>query len=343
MTRYSTGLVVGKLCPLHRGHELVIRTALRACERVLVLSWAKPELKGMEPERRERWLEALFPQAERLVMTEEKLRALAPPPELATLPGDESDVVLHRRFCAWVCERVFRQRPDAVFTSESYGAPFAEEMSRWFGRRVESVLVDPARAAVPISGTLLRQNVHAYRQFLSPEVYRDFVKRVVLLGGESTGKSSLAEHLATELGTLHVPEYGRELWEARDGALLFEDLLHIGREQVAREERALGRANEWLVCDTSPLTTLFYSRALFGHADPELEALAERRYDRVVLCRGDFPFVQDGTRQDETFRSRQEDWYRAELSAREIDVFEATGTLDARAAAVVQMLHSSAG
>lgn len=339
---FSTGLVVGKFCPLHRGHELLIHTALRACERVIVLSWAKPELPGMGPERRERWLEALFPDTLRVVMTQDKLDALRPPPELATLPGDEVDVVLHRRFSAWIAERVFQARPDAVFTSESYGAPFAAELSRWFGRRVESVLVDPARAVVPISGTRLRRDLHAHRQFLSPEVYRDFVRRVVLYGGESTGKSTLAARLASDLGTHHVEEYGRELWEARDGQLVFEDLLHIGREQVAREESLLGRANAWLVCDTSPLTTLFYSQALFGRADPELEALAARRYDRVVLCRAEFPFVQDGTRQDAAFQARQDAWYRTELAARRIDYVEAAGTLDERAATVVQMLHSRA-
>jgi HTH-type transcriptional regulator, transcriptional repressor of NAD biosynthesis genes len=330
MTRYSTGLVVGKFAPLHRGHELLIRAALGACERVLVLSWAKPELPQMEPERRERWLAALFPETERLVLTQARLTALAPPPELATLPGDDTELELQRRLCAWLCERVFQARPDAVFTSESYGVPWAEEMSRWFGRRVEPVLVDPARARVPISGTRLRADVHAHREFLSPEVYRDFVSRVVLLGGESTGKSTLAERLAAELQTLHVPELGRELWEARGGQLEFDDLVRIGREQVAREEAALERANAWLVCDTSPLTTLLYSRALFGRADPELEALAERRYDRVVLCAADFPFVQDGTRRDETFRQRQQAWYRAELEARAVAWVEAGGSLEQR-------------
>ena len=88
----------------------------------------------------------------------------------------------------------------------------------------------------------------------------------------------------------------------------------IAEGQIAAEDAAARTANRWLFCDTSPLTTLFYSRELFGRAEPELEALAERPYDLTVLCAPDFPFVQDGTRRDERFRTRQHDWYRRALA-----------------------------
>jgi nicotinamide riboside kinase len=76
-----------------------------------------------------------------------------------------------------------------------------------------------------------------------------------------------------------VPEYGRELWERRSGSLELADLLQIAEQQIEREEALAGQANEWLICDTSPLTTLFYSRHLFGKAEPALEALAARPYE----------------------------------------------------------------
>lgn len=342
MTRFATGLVVGKLCPLHRGHELVIETALGRSDQVLVISWAKPEPPGMSASRRARWLEALFPETRRLVLDDAALALLNPPPAFATLPADGGDPVVDRRLTAWLCERAFGARPDAVFSSEAYGAPFAEELSRVFGKPVASVLVDPERRSVPISGTLLRADIHAGRSFLSPEVYRDFVERVVLLGAESSGKSTLAEHLAEQMGTLFVPEYGRELWERKHGALVYEDLLAIGREQVAREEAALGHANRWLMCDTSPLTTLFYSHALFGRAEPELEALAERRYDATALCLPEFPLVQDGTRQDEAFRQKGHAFYLDELARRGIAYVELSGTPEARARALRLTLESAA-
>lgn len=139
------------------------------------------------------------------------------------------------------------------------------------------------------------------------------VRRIALLGGESSGKSSLAAALAERLGTVWVHEYGRELWVKRDAALDFADLLHIAEVQVMREEKALASANRFLFCDTTPLVTAFYSRAMFGRVDPKLEQLAERRYDHSLLCAPDIPFVQDGWREDDAFRREQHDVYRREL------------------------------
>ena len=137
-----------------------------------------------------------------------------------------------------------------------------------------------------------------------------------ILGGESSGKSTLARALAGALGTCQVPEYGRELWVQQGGRLDFDDLLRIAEVQIEREERLRTQAVCWLVCDTSPLTTLGYSHWMFGRADPRVVALAARPYERVLLCAGDFDFVQDGTRQGEAFRRRQNRWYEQELDRR---------------------------
>lgn len=102
----------------------------------------------------------------------------------------------------------------------------------------------------------------------------------------------------------------------KNGILTADDLLHIACEQVRREQQA--EANHYLICDTSPLTTLFYALDQYGHAPQELHQLAEREYSLVVLCGAEFPFVQDGTRQGEVFRARQQVWYEQELSRRNI-------------------------
>jgi HTH-type transcriptional regulator, transcriptional repressor of NAD biosynthesis genes len=344
--RFRSGLVVGKFCPLHRGHELVIERALSQCERVLLLSWSKPELPGYEAERRERWAERLFPRTERLFLSDARLEELAPPPEFARLPENDADPSRLRRFSGWICERVWNERVHAVFASEAYAEPFAQELTHYFRRSdpahpgVTAVVVDRNREQVPISGERLRADVHAHRRFLSPSVYADFVKRVALVGGESTGKSSLAIALAEELHTLHVAEYGRELWEQRSGALEYSDMTRIAERQIAREEDAAGRANEWLLCDTTPLTTLFYSRHLFGRADPALELLAARPYDLVVLCAPDFPFAQDGTRQDDGFRRSQDAWYREQLTLRGIPFTDAIGDLPSRVSMIGARLRA---
>jgi len=152
----------------------------------------------------------------------------------------------------------------------------------------------------------------------------------VLLGGESTGKTTLAQALAKALNTQWVSEYGRELWDAKQGKLEFDDMLHIANTQIEREDHFATEANGWLICDTSPLTTLLYSHAMFDRAAPELIDLACRQYDRVLLCAPDFEFIQDGTRRDDAFRQYQHDWYERELTKRQIPFSVLEGSLEER-------------
>ena len=334
--RFRRGLVVGKFCPLHKGHEAVIHRAQAECEEVVILSYTHPEFPGCEPEKRRRWLEVLFSETIRLVLAADNPWGLELP------HNDDPDETRHRRFVGQVCREVLHLTVDAVFTSEAYGDGFAAELTRYFREtgdpahaEVVHVSVDPGRVQLPVSGTALRQQVHELKQWLSPVVYASFVKRICLLGGESSGKSTLAAALAERWGTLYVHEYGRELWVQQGGKLAYEDLLHIAQVQVAREEAAAGRAHRYLLCDTSPLTTLFYCLDDFGKAEPELEALAGRKYDLHVLCAPDIPFDQDGTRKDEAFRQRQHEWHEEKLRAAGVRWVNVRGDLTARMEQVV--------
>lgn len=342
---FKCGLVVGKFAPLHRGHEFLIQCALDACEDVVIISYCKPEFAGYESSKRQAWLSKLFPTARILVVTDEKLSELIlRGGDYREIPTNDADASVHRRFCGSLCSEVLRVSVDAVFTSEDYGEDFARELSHSFrdrdrsARQVQHVLVDRDRLRVPVSGSMLREDIHANRHWLSPEVYGSFVRRVCLLGGESSGKSTLSEALAQEYATCHVREFGRDLWESKQGLLDFADMLEIGRRQTAMEDEAIRSANQFLFCDTSPLTTLFYSLHLFGRADAELVQLANRSYDAIVLCAPDFPFMQDGTRQPESFRTLQHEWYLAELHTRAIPFLLAQGTIAERLGAIKKAL-----
>ena len=326
--RYQRGLVVGKFCPLHCGHELLIKHALDCCSEVIVISYTKPEFDGCDREVRGAWLTALFPQVTQLVINDatlEHLLRLQGIFDLQTIPHNDAPDQGHREFVAWLCKTVLRKTVNAVFTSEEYGDGFAATLTECFRAQEPSALpvahisVDQQRLIVPVSGSQIRANPHAHRNFLSPEVYASFVKKICILGGESSGKSTLANALAERLQTVWVPEYGRELWLEKNGQLQFEDMLKIGLEQLLHERLLCRSAHTWLVCDTSALTTFFYSLHLFGAADPLLEQMAGEKYDRVFLCNPDFPFVQDGTRRDDSFRMRQHQWYVEQLTQRNIE------------------------
>ncbi|MDM4767865.1 ATP-binding protein [Pelomonas sp. SE-A7] len=131
------------------------------------------------------------------------------------------------------------------------------------------------------------------------------VRSLCLLGGESSGKTTLAVALAEQLGTVWVPEYGRARWEEIGGVLSVAELIRVGQVQVEHEEQYAARATGWLICDTSALTTLVYCELDHGCAPAELVQLARRPYDLIVLCEPDFDFVQDGCRRDAGFTSAQ--------------------------------------
>lgn len=162
--------------------------------------------------------------------------------------------------------------------------------------------------------------------------------RIVLLGGESSGKTTLARALAEALGEPWVPEFGREWWLRRHARRDLRDLHHIAREQLRREDQAARQARRVLVCDTSPLTTLGYGQWFFRARTPLLRRLAARPCDLAVLCRADFRFVQDGAREGSGFRALQQRWYRRELARRGLPVLVVRGRVGARVRQVIDQL-----
>ena len=127
----------------------------------------------------------------------------------------------------------------------------------------------------------------------------------------------------------------------KGGALVFDDMLRIGGKQRERELALAAGARDWLICDTSPLVTMFYSHDLFGMVDPALARLAASEYAVTFVCMPTIPFVQDGTRRDETFRWRQHAWYVAELERRGVAYTLLDGDEQARVSKAALVLRGS--
>ena len=188
--RFRRGLVVGKFCPLHLGHEFLIAEARARCEDLLVLNWTKPGFEGCERERRAAWLRARFPDITSVVIDDawlaERCAALGLP--YRELPEDGAADDLHRRFAAWLLRDVLGSPVDAVFSSEDYGDGFAAVLSVELGAPVTHVCVDPRRTTVRASGTRIRQDPLACRELMSAEVHADYASRVAPLGDGSIAK-----------------------------------------------------------------------------------------------------------------------------------------------------------
>ncbi|PNY82995.1 cytidyltransferase-like domain-containing protein [Deinococcus koreensis] len=309
---------------------LVLERALAECGQVSVWVYSRPDFPDMPSPVRRGWIRDLYPAR---LYPGLHLLPDAPNPPLNSEPGE-----VHRAYVGGVLEG-WSVRPDVVYTSEDYGEAFATSLG------AAHVCVDRARGAVPISGTRLRADVHAHRAFLDPHVYAHFVQRVVILGAESTGKSTLTRALAQALGTSWVREYGRDVYEREQGMLSPEHFLEIAHGHRALEDEA-ARApgvNRWVVCDTHAATTLMWSYLLTGTALPELHALADEcraRYAHTFLCDTDLPHEQDGWRANTEVRGVQQAFIRQELGTRGVPYTVLRGTVSERVAQVQAVLGS---
>lgn len=131
-------------------------------------------------------------------------------------------------------------------------------------------------------------------------------KRILILGPESTGKSTLAADLANHFDEPWVPEYAREYLEKINHPYQFEDLLEIGKGQVAIEDNLAEKGNNFLFCDTDLRVIHIWSEHRFGKTDTwVLDEIARRTYDLILLTDTDLPWTPDPLREYPELEMRQ--------------------------------------
>lgn len=166
-------------------------------------------------------------------------------------------------------------------------------------------------------------------------------RRIGLVGGEGTGKTTLASALAIALPACVVDESLRAFVEREGRAPRADEQQGLMQEQAAREdESADGCGHRWLVADPAPLMTAVYSLLYFD--DDALLATAVEHamvYDLMGWCRPDVPWAPDGLQRDGVARRDEADailarLVREELLPRGVRVVEVSGDVDHRVAAV---------
>jgi nicotinamide riboside kinase len=172
------------------------------------------------------------------------------------------------------------------------------------------------------------------------------VRRIVVLGSESTGSTTLAQDLAERLGVPWVPEFLREyadrkaaeagsIWDIRWSP---EDFDAVADGQIALEAEAMAAASGLVVCDNDVLAVAVWHLRYLDVPAPHLLARVTPPDLYVLTTPDGVPFVQDGLRDGEHVRGPMTEWFRAALADQPAPWIEAVADRRARVDQVVDWL-----
>jgi len=333
------GLVIGKFYPPHAGHHHLIDTAAAHCDRLSVVV-AASSVESIPLADRVAWLRETHPQPH---------VQFAPVMDEHEIDYTDQDVWrLHVEAFRHGLRQLWGEDPriDVVFSSEAYG----KELARWFGAVAHDV--DEPRDRFPVSGSAVRADPVATWEFLAAPVRAALARRVVVVGAESTGTTTLARSLAAHYAarggpfaaTRWVPEYGRTYCEERlaalgPGAWLDDiewapaDFALIAERQLDWEDAAARAGSPVLICDTDAFATALWQERYLGVLGP---VPARARHELWILTdHAGVPFEQDGLRDGEAIREGMSGRFRDELDRRALPYITVTGPHEERLAAAV--------
>jgi HTH-type transcriptional regulator, transcriptional repressor of NAD biosynthesis genes len=330
-TRFEHGLVIGKFYPPHMGHHHLVSFAAGRCRAVTVLVMACSD-ETIPRSDRVRWLREAH-------ASDPNVRVES---VVCDIPVDYTDDIVWTAQLALMRTAVSLANAvpvDAVFTSEAYG----DELASRLGAR--HVAVDPARATVPVSSTMVREDVAGSWHLLASPTRAGLAVRVVVLGAESTGTTTVAERLTEHYRarggvwarTRCVAEYGRAYSE-RKWLRALEEARHSGRseprlddltwttrefdaiaaEQSRSEEAVAAHGSPLLICDTDAFATSVWERRyVTGHRSdqPWASSLLPRHDVYLLTSHEGVPWVDDGLREgDLEIRAAMTGWFAEALT-----------------------------
>jgi len=153
------------------------------------------------------------------------------------------------------------------------------------------------------------------------------MKKIVITGPESSGKSTLCKHLSESLFIPHVREYAREYIGSLNRAYNQGDLIHIAKGQVGLEEDILCQTPSYLICDTDLLTIKIWSDYKYGNCDSSIVDLLNKNLpDLYLLTSPDVPWKEDPQRENPDNREELFSIYKEEIIKLDVPYVVLSGT-----------------
>jgi NadR type nicotinamide-nucleotide adenylyltransferase len=175
------------------------------------------------------------------------------------------------------------------------------------------------------------------------------IKKIVVIGPESTGKSTLCEQLAKYFETSWVPEYAREYLEKNGTNYSYDDLLTIAKGQIELEEEALKNSkfkiqSSKLFIDTDMYVMKVWCEFVFNKCHNWiLNRIAERKYDYYLLCNVDLEWVHDTLREypDKKIREKLYQFYKDILVNQPVPWIDISGNYEERFQKAVSIIETN--
>ena len=165
------------------------------------------------------------------------------------------------------------------------------------------------------------------------------LRKVVIIGPESTGKSTLCQQLADYYKTVYVEEYAREYLETNGKGYTYDDLIKISEGQIRIENEAIDKiekndnGSSLLFIDTDSYVLKVWSEFVFNKCDNRiLNNIAQRHYDLYLLCNTDIPWEPDKLREypDLLTRNKLYHFYKDAMINQNIPWIEISGSYNER-------------
>jgi NadR type nicotinamide-nucleotide adenylyltransferase len=161
------------------------------------------------------------------------------------------------------------------------------------------------------------------------EMHSEFnIKKIALIGPESTGKTTLCASLAAHYKTVWVPEISRSYIGALERKYTLKDIEYCTKAQLKGEEELLNKANGFLFCDSEMIIAKVWCEDVFKTVPEWIEnKVRTNLYDLHLLTLADIPFEQDNVRENAHRREFFYNWYKRELDERSFpyEVIEGNG------------------
>lgn len=320
----TKAFVFGKFLPFHKGHEAMINFALNKCDFLTVLVCSSDK-ENIPDKVRSSWIKKTFENEKKVeVKTFNYLESEFP----NTSETSES--------VSKIWADIFKkQLPDysLLITSEDYGNFVADFMN------IQHIAFDIPKKLFPVSATAVREDIFTNWKYLPDSVKPDYAIKIVILGTESTGKTTLTDKLAKHFSCNLVLETAREIIPNSNN-FTFDDLHLVAIEHAKRIDKIILADNPLIIIDTDIHTTKSYSRFTFKK---ELVISAEiynsNKASLYFYLNNDVGFLQDGTRLSEEERNLIDLSHRQVLKDHNIDIIEINGDWNERFEKAVKQIN----